>query len=374
MPIYPTELSNVSNIGFNRRMMLLGAAGLSFTAALGLPRAVRASGERIGFTMEGFGQPRWKNLDQPCFESAVASAGFQPIVNQANYDVAQQLKDVENFISQGVKALVIVAVNEQAGVNMVRKAKGAGIPVVAYNQAIPSADVAAYVARDNRRVGRQAVDAAQGAVGLEGKFVIVSGHPGNTVAEECTAGYLEVLQPLIDSGKVEIVSHQFNRNWDPELARQQAENALTANGNGIRGFFCNNDGMAGGVIQALAAQGLAGRVFVSGQDATTEACRNMLLGRMMVSNFTRFDTMGATAGELAVKLAMGEAVEAPMTYLVKGEIEVPMFPIEDVNVSLENMAEYFEQYSPGYIDAKAVLQGLDDDAVPEVLRKFRRQT
>ncbi|RUW70018.1 hypothetical protein EOA28_24500 [Mesorhizobium sp. M2A.F.Ca.ET.067.02.1.1] len=361
----------MNEISTTRRGFIIGAAGISLASALGLPRAAKAAQERLGFILSNYVVPRYRALDQPFFEKGVKAAGYEPVVTQSNLDVAQQLRDVENFINLGVKVLTLTAIDKKTSVNMVRKAKDAGIPVVAYNEAIPTTEISAFVGRDNRSVGRTAVQAAAKMADLQGKFVIVSGSPEDTVAEECTAGYYDELKPLIDSGKVEIVSHQFNANWDPEVARQQAENALSANGNQIKGFFCNDDGMAGGVIQALLAQGLAGKVFVSGQDATTQGCRNILKGYLTVSSFTKYDVMGTTAAEIAVKLAKGETVQAPTTYMANGKVPLPWWPIESFNVTKDNIVDYIEHYSPAYLDAKAVLKGIDDSEIPDDLRKFR---
>ena len=91
---------------------------------------------------------------------------------------------------------------------------------------------------------------------------------------------------------------------------------------------------------------------------------------MDLSSFTSFDVMGQNAGDLAVRLAKGESIDAPMIYMA-GEAEVPLHPVEDFNVTRGNIAAYFEQYSPGYVDASAVLQGLSDDMLPEGVAKFR---
>jgi hypothetical protein len=80
--------------------------------------------------------------------------------------------------------------------------------------------------------------------------------------------------------------------------------------------------------------------------------------------------MGAIAGNLAVALAQGEAVEAPMTYIA-GDAEVPLHPVEDFNVTIDNMADYLAQYSPGYVDAAAVVAGLDASILPAGLEQYR---
>ena len=252
---------------------------------------------------------------------------------------------------------------------MVRKALRDGVPVIAYNNAIPSSDLSAFVSRDNRGVGASAARGADAAVGLEGNWVIASGQAGDSVADEMTAGYYDVLQPLIDAGKVNVVSHEFHDGWDPESARKQAENALSANNDNIRGFLCNDDGTAGGCIAALEQAGLAGKAFVSGQDATTVACRLIAEGKMTFSTFTRFDVMGRTAGELCAKLAKGEAINPPMTYS-SGDVTVPLQPIEAFHVSRDNLVEYLDQYSPAYVDAESIFKDLPIGTLPPGAEKF----
>jgi D-xylose transport system substrate-binding protein len=332
---------------------------------LGGVRSASAAGTgKIGFAMETFTVPRWKNLDRPSFEEAVKAAGFEPVVNQADFKVEQQMADVENLLTVGVDALAIVAVVAEAGINMARNAKRAGVPVLAYNTAIPSQDVDVYVARNNRGVGHKAAQAALDAGVLKGNWVITSGQAGNTVAEEITKGYFDIMQPLIDSGELKVVSHLFHDGWDPETARRQAEDALTASNNDIAGFLCNNDGMAGGVIGALDKAGLAGKVFVTGQDATIEGCRHILLGNMALSSFTLFDQMGKIAGELCAKLAKGEDLGITESYDVGNGISLPYVPVEDRNITRDNMVEYLKAYSPAYVDVKAVLDGIPEDKWP----------
>ncbi|MDR8085448.1 substrate-binding domain-containing protein, partial [Acinetobacter baumannii] len=79
-------------------------------------------------------------------------------------------------------------------------------------------------------------------------------------------GQMKVLQPLIDKGDIEVVGRQWVKDWSPSEAMSIVENALTANGNRIDAVVASNDATAGGAIQALAAQKLAGKVPVSGQD------------------------------------------------------------------------------------------------------------
>jgi D-xylose transport system substrate-binding protein len=359
----------LKTLATNRRDFMKIGGGAVAAASLGGPALAMGKTGRIGFAMSTFSVPRFKHLDLPFFEEAVRAAGMETVAVQANFDVNQQLNDVDNLLAQGIDALAIIAVNAGAGKNMVRKALRDGVPVIAYNNAIPSSDLSAFVSRDNRGVGASAARGADAAVGLEGNWVIASGQAGDSVADEMTAGYYDVLQPLIDAGKVNVVSHEFHDGWDPESARKQAENALSANNDNIRGFLCNDDGTAGGCIAALEQAGLAGKAFVSGQDATTVACRLIAEGKMTFSTFTRFDVMGRTAGELCAKLAKGEAINPPMTYS-SGDVTVPLQPIEAFHVSRDNLVEYLDQYSPAYVDAESIFKDLPIGTLPPGAEKF----
>ena len=359
----------LKTLATNRRDFMKIGGGAVAAASLGGPALAMGKTGRIGFAMSTFSVPRFKHLDLPFFEEAVRAAGMETVAVQANFDVNQQLNDVDNLLAQGIDALAIIAVNAGAGKNMVRKALRDGVPVIAYNNAIPSSDLSAFVSRDNRGVGASAARGADAAVGLEGNWVIASGQAGDSVADEMTAGYYDVLQPLIDAGKVNVVSHEFHDGWDPESARKQAENALSANNDNIRGFLCNDDGTAGGCIAALEQAGLAGKAFVSGQDATTVACRLIAEGKMTFSTFTRFDVMGRTAGELCAKLAKGEVINPPMTYS-SGDVTVPLQPIEAFHVSRDNLVEYLDQYSPAYVDAESIFKDLPIGTLPPGAEKF----
>jgi D-xylose transport system substrate-binding protein len=365
--------SFVSEEGTTRRRFLLATGAAMASGSIlsacgnGADAGAGSSGgsgsKTIGFAMATFVVPRYKNVDLPNFQKTVRGAGYQARSNQANDDAEQQASNVENLLALNLGALALQPVIGEASVSMVRKATRAGVPVVAYNTGIPSADVKAFVSRNNIEVGRDKAKAAGDFTPLTGNWVIVAGEPGNAVADELTKGYLEVLQPLADAGKLKIVSEEHHKGFDPDLARKQAEQALTKTNNNIKGFMVNNDGMAAGVLAALRAQGLAGKVFVCGLDASQEACRAIVQGTMAFSSFTPFDEMGSKAGELCVKLARGEKVASSVQYDM-GAGKVPHFPIPSYNVTKDNLIEYLRKYSPSYVNADEVFRGIPKSKWP----------
>jgi D-xylose transport system substrate-binding protein len=119
-------------------------------------------------------------------------------------------------------------------------------------------------------------------------------------------GQLKVLQPAIDRGDIKVVGSQWVPEWSASAALGIVENALTANNNKIDAVVASNDGTAGGAIQALAAQKLAGKVPVSGQDADLAAVKRVIAGTQTMTVYKPLKLIASEAAQLAVSLAKGE--------------------------------------------------------------------
>ena len=100
----------------------------------------------------------------------------------------------------------------------------------------------------------------------------------------------------------------YTDNWDPANAQSNMEQCLTSTNNEIDAVLSENDGMAGGVVAALEAQGLAGTIPVSGQDGDNAALNRVALGTQTVSVWKDSRNLGKAAGEAAVALASGTAL------------------------------------------------------------------
>jgi len=219
--------------------------------------------------------------------------GYEVISAEANHDVKLQNDQIDNMVSQGVKGLLVVAEDGDAIVTSVDKAADAGVKVIAYDRLIKTSKIAAYLSFDNVEVGRQQAVGVMTALGLPGsttwtkanpaKVVQLAGSPTDNNATLFTKGQTEVLQPYIDSGVIKIVAQQGVENWDPANALKLMENILTAQGNKVDAVVASNDGTALGALQAMKAQGLAGTVPISGQDATADGSNSIVKGELTVS-------------------------------------------------------------------------------------------
>jgi D-xylose transport system substrate-binding protein len=119
-------------------------------------------------------------------------------------------------------------------------------------------------------------------------------------------GQMKVLKPAVDRGDIKIVGQQWVPEWSASTALRITEDALTANNNKIDAIVASNDGTAGGAIQALAAQKLAGKVPVSGQDADLAAVKRLVAGTQTMTVYKPLKLIAGDAAKLAVDLAKGD--------------------------------------------------------------------
>ncbi|TQK11790.1 D-xylose ABC transporter substrate-binding protein [Herbaspirillum sp. SJZ107] len=274
---------------------MLGAAGIAHADA---------AHPKIGFSIDDLRLERWAR-DRDYFNAAAEKLGAKVFVQSADASEQRQIAQIENLISRGVDVLVIVPYNATVLNNAVREAKKAKIKVVSYDRLMLNADIDAYISFDNRAVGELQ---AQSLVALKpkGNYYLLGGAPTDNNAKILREGQLKVLQPLVDKGDIKIVGKQWVKDWSASEAMSIVENALTANGNKIDAVVASNDGTAGGAIQALAAQKLAGKTVVSGQDADLAAVRRVVAGTQAMTVYKPLREIATNAANLAVQLVRGQ--------------------------------------------------------------------
>lgn len=289
---------------------------------------------RIGLSLDTLQEERWQR-DRDLFKAAAEALGAEVDVQAANSDDAKQIAQAESLISQGVDVLVVVPHNAEATAAIVEKAHEAGIKVLAYDRLIKNSDVDLYISFDNERVGEMQAEAIV-KVAPKGKYVYIGGSETDNNAHLFKKGAFNVLQPYIDRGDIQVVYEQWTKDWNPANALANMENALTANNNQIDAVIAANDGTAGGVIQALAAQGLAGKIPVSGQDAELAACQRIVEGTQTMTVYKPIKALAEKAAEVAVKMAKGEPIETNQT-VNNGMIDVPSILLDPIAVDKTNI-------------------------------------
>lgn len=286
------------------RRALLAAFAVS-AAVVATPALADKAHPKIGFSIDDLRVERWAR-DRDYFVAAAKELGAEVSVQSADANEQRQISQIENLISKKVDAIVIVPFNSKVLTNTIKEAKKAGIKVVSYDRLILNADVDAYISFDNERVGEIQAEAILKMV-PKGNYFLLGGAPTDNNAKLLREGHEKVLKAAVDKGDIKVVGKQWVKDWNPSEALQIIENALTANANKIDAIVASNDGTAGGAIQALAAQNLAGKVAVSGQDADLAAVKRVIAGTQAVTVYKPLKLIASEAAKLSVELIKGEA-------------------------------------------------------------------
>jgi D-xylose transport system substrate-binding protein len=290
---------------------------------------------RIGISMDTLKEERWQR-DRDLFVARAKELGAEVLVQAANGDDRVQVQQAENLLTQGIDVLVIVPHNGEVMASVVEAAKRQNVPVVAYDRMIRNSEPDLYISFDNEKVGE-----SQARYLLErapkGNYVLIGGAPTDNNATLFRKGQMNVLKPAIDRGDIKIVADQWARDWLAGEALRHTENALTQANNNVAAVVVSNDGTAGGAIQALEGQRLAGKVLVSGQDADLAALQRIVAGTQSMTVYKPVAQLARRAAEAAVSLARREKVETTST-VNNGKIDVPSILLESVIVDKSNIA------------------------------------
>lgn len=348
---------------FNITILMIG-----LFVVLGLS-AFAADVPKIGLSFSDFTLERWVREAEEMSKLA-RSAGAEVIVQEANHDPKVQNDQIENMVLQGADVILIVAEDGAAAATAVNAATKAGVKCIAYDRLIKSPNNAVYISFDNVEVGRAQ---ARGVLAAKdsGKFALLGGSPTDNNAVLVRKGQMEVIQPYLDSGQIEIVADQWVPNWDTAEALKIMENMLTATNNQIGAVVASNDSTALGAIEALRAQGLAGKVPISAQDATAAGCNAVAKGDLTVTVYKDIRKLVPLSIDIALKLAKGEPVEGLQDFSLAeltGENlqgTVPCKFLEVVGATKDNLYEVIVK--SGYQSYDDVYKGVPEaDRPPKI--------
>jgi D-xylose transport system substrate-binding protein len=265
----------------------------------------------IGLLLPETANTRYEDFDYPIIKEQVASLtkgqGHVDYVN-AGQNADKQASQMQKMIDDKVDIILLDAVDSHAIAGEVKKAKDAGIPVIAYDR-LAEGPIDAYISFDNELVGevqgRSLLDALGSDVTTSDKIVMMNGSPTDPNAKQFKAGALTELK-----GKVTIARSFDTKDWDPKNAEANMSDAIKSIGKGnIAGVYAANDGMAGGVVKAMEAAGITKLPPLTGQDAQLEAVQRIVSGEQYMSVYKSYPQEAQAAAQMAVTKVQGKDIE-----------------------------------------------------------------
>lgn len=255
-------------------------------------------------------------------------------IENAEYDATKQALQVENLISQGIDVLILAAVDALGAAELVEKANETGVKVVAYEALIRNTDlVDVFVGFNHSKAG-----AIQGRYLItkvpRGNYIIMYADlPNDTALKD---GAMQFIEPLVIVGNINIVANEPIKDWDPQIAFKVVENALISSNNKVDAILVPNDAIAGAAIEALEAQGLAGKVVITGQDAELAAVKRIVEGTQSMTLYKDSREAAKQNIDAAIKLANGDNMLIE-NWLYNGKTHVPSILITPVLVEKNNI-------------------------------------
>ncbi|MEU9014466.1 substrate-binding domain-containing protein [Streptomyces sp. NPDC048479] len=273
--------------------------------------AAKGDAITIGLLLPENQTARYEKFDKPLIEkkiSELTNGKAKVVYANAKQDATLQNQQVDTMITNKVDALIVDSVDSKAIAGSVKKAKDEGIPVVAFDR-LAEGPIDGYTSFDNEQVGHVQGKALLGALGAkakDGQIVMMNGAITDPNAALFKKGAKAEL-----NGKVNVGREYDTKEWKPENANANMEAAITALGKDkIIGVYSANDGMAGGIITALKAAGLAKLPPVTGQDAEIAGVQRIVAGEQFMSVYKPYAPEAAAAAEMAVALAKGEKLDS----------------------------------------------------------------
>lgn len=331
------------------------AADTTAAESQGDTQAGNAGGKLVGVAMPTKDLQRW-NQDGSNMEEQLKKAGYEVDIQYANNDVATQVSQVENMISNGCEVLVVASIDGESLGTPLGQAKEAGIPVIAYDRLLMNSDAVSYYATfDNYKVGTKQgeyiiekldLENAAGPFNLE----IFTGDPGDNNANFFYNGAMDLLKPYIESGKLVVPSGQVDfatvatANWSTEAAQNRMDTIISGNyadgTNKLDAVLCSNDSTALGVENALESAGVAEWPIVTGQDCDIANVKNLLANKQSMSVFKDTRELANQTVKMVDAIMQGKEAEVNDTKSYdNGTGVIPTFLCDPIVTTIDNYKE-----------------------------------
>jgi len=358
-------------------LLLVACGGTSTTTGTTPTTAAATNGKgcmKVGVLLpETATSARWDGKDRPLLQSLIPKQlpGATVLYNNAEGSADTQQTQAQADLTNGACILVLASVDSIKAAAIVSLAKSKGVPVIAYDRLIYSADLNYYVSFDNTKVGAlqggYIASHYQSYVSANGtkNTVMINGAQTDNNALLFSAGAHSALDPLFSAGSLKKVYEQFTPGWTNSTAQTEMQAALTANGNKVAVAYVANDGMANNVIAALKAVKLNAKVLVTGQDATDAGIHNILTGDQAMTVYKKIDLEANGTAQLVAAISKGTdtstltagvTVAIPAGNGASSGVKIPSVLEVPVAVDKSNIATTV--IADGFVTAANVCTGL----------------
>jgi D-xylose transport system substrate-binding protein len=305
----------------------------------------------IGFLLPNLTDGRYPK-DCDYFIKKIRQLGGKVEIGDAHNDPKLQEEQARQMIEKGVKIIVICAVNQNLAASIVRLVHDYGVKVIAYERLIQNCDLDYLVTFDHYIIGKQQ---AKYAIQHKpnGNYVLIGGDKGDKNAELIKKGQMDIIEPLVKSGKIKVIYNVFIEDWDANCANNEMNKVLHLSGEKIDVVLSANDGMAAGIIKALEENQPGYPVIVTGLDADISACHRIVKGKQAMTVYKPFKEQAEITAELAMNVVKGANIQNISGTTFNGFTNVQTITLQSIVVDSLNIRNTIISY--GYLKESDIL-------------------
>ena len=288
----------------------------------------------VGFLIHALDKERWEN-DRDYFIENVQELGGTVEVRIADNNPEKQHNQANELLANGIDVLVVVPVDQFAAAEIVQNAHKRNVSVISYDRLIKNCRLDYYVSTDNVEIGRLQAEYLT-TIRTTVKYALIGGAISDNNSQFLYLGQMNVLQPLVEKGDIEIIYNEFTERWEEEEGYNHAKKLLQTREE-IDAIIAGNDAIALGVTRALKEAGKEGEVLVAGMDADLRNLQEIVAGHQTCTVYKPYEKMAATAAELAITLGRNEECERTFQTVSNGQRLVPAVLHDAMIVNKDNL-------------------------------------
>ena len=283
--------------------------------------------------------PRWVSADPNELASQCTKYNLDCKIYNANGVDATQEQQAQQLISWGAGVILEVDLDSSSGAQIEKLAKSKGVVPIDYDRLTQGGGASYYVSYDNVKVGEDQATALTQCPQVAGKssvgYTEIDGAATDNNATLFAQGYNSVLSAKAGWTKL----NDGNGNWSEPTAQSVFQNQFGKYGSRINAVMVANDTMAQAVINVLQQQNLAGKVAVSGQDATAGGLDNIMAGTQCFSIYKPVAGEADVAVKLASEILAGQKPTAPTTTTDPSDgAKIPSYLATPIVITKANVA------------------------------------
>ncbi|MFY9151338.1 MAG: substrate-binding domain-containing protein [Prolixibacteraceae bacterium] len=308
---------------------------LMLTASLNLITSCKPKTAKIGVLMHSYENERWSK-DKDYLVDNLKQLGAEVMLDVADNDQQKQIAQASEMIKNGVQVLIVVPINSEEAGKIVDLAHESGVKVIAYDRLIKGSKLDYYVTANSTHIGSLQATYMT-TIQPKGKFALIPGSKYDNNSMRLFLGQMNVLQPYMESGDIQLIYSEFTDGWTPEQGKFHANQILDQSSDSIDAIITGSDAIADGVLQVLKERGLEGKIKLAGQDAELDNIKAIMSGAQTCDILKPLKEMARTTAELAFDIAMEKPINFQFTSESNGKALVKSILIDAIVVNKNNI-------------------------------------